>query len=117
MKIINDIKYSDYHECMLDIYLPNSNKFCVFIYFHGGGLEVGDKSEGGIMAEYLAEHNIAVISANYRMYQNAKYPDFITDAAECVSWVCSNIKNYGECKKNIYRRKFCRWIYFTDALF
>ncbi len=99
MKIINNVSYSDYPECILDIYLPESNEFSVFIYFHGGGFEEGDKNQGNVMAEYLVKHNVAVISANYRMYPNAKYPDFIIDAAECVSWVYSNIKNYGVCEK------------------
>lgn len=99
MKLVNDIRYSDYPECILDIYLPECNEFSVFIYFHGGGFEEGDKTQGKIMAEYLVKHNVAVVSANYRMYPDAKYPDFIIDAAACVSWVYSNIKNYGICDK------------------
>lgn len=101
MKIINDIKYSEYEECLLDIYLPNSESFSVFIYFHGGGLQSGDKEEARIMAEYLLDKNVAVVSANYRMYPEAEYPDYIIDAAECVSWVFSNISQYGKCN-NIY---------------
>jgi len=101
MNVINDIKYSEYKECLLDIYLPDSKSFCVFIYFHGGGLESGDKAEAQVIAEYLTEKKVAVVSANYRMYPKSKYPDYITDAAECVSWVFSNINNYGTCD-NIY---------------
>ena len=41
MRLIKDICYSNYSECLLDIYLPESEKFCVFVYFHGGGLEGG----------------------------------------------------------------------------
>ena len=45
MKVIRDICYSTIgHECnFLDMYLPECEEFPVFIYFHGGGFEVGDK--------------------------------------------------------------------------
>ena len=97
MNVIKNINYSEYEECMLDIYLPDSKSFSVFVYFHGGGLESGNKTVAQVLAEYLTEKNIAVVSANYRMYPKSKYPDYIVDAASCVSWVFSNINNYGKC--------------------
>ena len=98
MRLIKDICYSNYSECLLDIYLPESEKFCVFVYFHGGGLEKGDKTDVKVFAEYLVKNNVAVVSANYRMYPNAKYPEYILDSAKCVSWVFENISNYGKCE-------------------
>ena len=97
MKKIENIKYSDCPECLLDIYLPDSEKFSTFVYFHGGGLENGDKTDANVLAEYLVKHNVAVVSANYRMYPKAKYPDYIEDAAKCVCWTIENIKDYGSC--------------------
>ena len=101
MKIIKDIIYSECKNCQLDVYLPESDKFSTLVYFHGGGLINGDKNEAAILSEYLVKHNVAVVSANYRMYPDAKFPEYIEDAAECVSWVFSNIKKYGNCE-NIY---------------
>lgn len=99
MKIIKDIVYGNFNECKLDIYLPENDKFNVFVYFHGGGLEAGDKSDAEVLAEYLVKKNTAVVSANYRMYPSAVFPEYITDAARCISWVFDNIKNYGKCDK------------------
>jgi dipeptidyl aminopeptidase/acylaminoacyl peptidase len=45
---------------------------------------------------FLANNGIAVISANYRMYPNAMYPEFIEDAAKAVAWTKENISNYGK---------------------
>lgn len=98
MKIIKDISYAEYDECQLDIYLPDNDLFSVFVYFHGGGLESGDKIEANVLAKYLVKHNIAVVSANYRMYPSAKFPEYVEDAAKCVSWTIENINNYGSCK-------------------
>lgn len=100
MKVIENICYSSIgHENQkLDLYLPESEEFSVFVYFHGGGFENGDKAAGE-MSGYLAEHNIALVSANYRMYPNASYPDFVKDAAAVVGWVHKNIGEYGNCTK------------------
>ncbi len=82
-------------DSVLDIYLPEQESCkALLIYFHGGGLEEGDKAdEKGIYME-LASKGIAVVSANYRMYPNAQYPQYIEDAAEAVAWSMTNVKNY-----------------------
>ena len=99
MKVINDITY--FKENKLDIYLPDKNCFSTVIYFHGGGIVGGDKQEYREHGEFLAERGICFVSANYSLYPNTEFPLFIEDAAECVNWVYSNIKNYGKCN-NFY---------------
>lgn len=96
VKKIKDVEFA--HGLKLDIYVPDA---CVstFIYFHGGGLESGDKSDAAVFADVLAEKGIAVVSANYRMYPDAAYPDFIEDAAAAVAWVYYNADLYGLSKK------------------
>ena len=76
--------------------MPACDEFPVFLYFHGGGIETGDKSDQKNLFEYMVSHGVAVVSANYRMYPNAKYPDFLEDAADAVAWVFENIGNYGK---------------------
>ncbi len=71
----------------------------MFVYFHGGGLERGDKSRKAFFAQYLASHGIAVVSANYRLYPNAKYPDFIYDIAQAVAWAYKYMKEELGCDK------------------
>jgi len=71
------------------------------VFFHGGGLESGDKSSDIHVYKHLVNNGIAVATANYRTYPDAKYPQFIEDAASAVNWVFSNIENYGNCN-NIY---------------
>ena len=95
MKIIKDVIYSD--GLALDIYLPETKSFKALIYIHGGGLEAGSKEDAAPFAPYLAKRGIATFSVNYRMYPTARYPEFIEDCAKAVSWVKSNVKNYGEC--------------------
>ena len=98
MKSYKDIPYkkTDLNECILDVHLPDADVFPVYIYFHGGGLESCDKvAEGNAFIKPLVNKGVAVVSANYRMYPNAAYPDFICDAAAAVAWALEHMKEYG----------------------
>lgn len=92
---MKNISYGTHPEQILDIYLPENNTFPVFIFFHGGGLKKGDKAKEAHIYERLVLGGIAVVSANYRMYPSARYPDFIEDAALAVNWVFKNMTSYG----------------------
>ena len=70
------------------------NQFPVFIYFHGGGIESGDKKFETKMCKTLTGNNIAVVCANYRLYKSAKYPEFLLDCASAVAWTKNNIGEY-----------------------
>lgn len=95
MKKIIDIEYGRDEMQKLDIYLPDADSCPVFLYFHGGGLECGDRKCDAGLYEYLVSNGIAVVSAEYRMYPNAKYPDFLEDAAAATAWVLDHIREYG----------------------
>ena len=97
MKLLKDICYSKETKQCLDIYLPDCDEFKTFVYFHGGGIESGDKSDVFHFCTYLAERGIAAVSVNYRMYPDAKYPEFLLDVAESVAWTFKNIGGYGKC--------------------
>ena len=84
---------------LLDLHLPECGEFDLFVYFHGGGLCEGERGGVEVFAKTLAEHNIATATVEYRMYPNAKFPDFIEDCAESVRWLKDNISNYGKCNR------------------
>lgn len=100
MKTIENVFYSKEEDKnrVLNIYLPDIENFPVFVYFHGGGLQSGTH-EYEILGKYLTARGMALVSVQYRMYPEAKYPDFIEDAAEAVSWTLNNINQYGRCEK------------------
>lgn len=95
MKTFTDICYCETHKQYLDIHLPECKNFPVFIYFHGGGLESGDKAKQQALYSFLADHGVAVVAPNYRMYPTAHYPDFLVDSAKAVAWTFENIGTYG----------------------
>ena len=98
MKNHLNICYDESTGQLLDIYLPEADTFPVFVYIHGGGLIKGDKTIVEYFAQYVTERGIALVSVNYRMYPDAKYPDFLTDSAVAVAWAYRNMGQYGTVK-------------------
>lgn len=85
--------------CKLDIQYPtNKKEFATLVWFHGGGLEGGEKH---FPKEFLNQ-GYAVITVNYRLSPRAKNPAYIEDAAEAVAWIFENIERFGGSKDKIY---------------
>ncbi len=96
--IVKDIAYSEHKACMIDFYIPKTKDKCpVLIYFHGGGLNSGNRQDENILLRLATEYGIAVATADYRMYPEAKFPDFIEDSADAVKFV----KNYNQ-KRSLF---------------
>lgn len=97
MRVYKDISYAGDGERLIDLYLPEGECSALFLFFHGGGLVEGSR-DLGIMpsfAEDMTNAGFGVASAEYRMYPEAKYPDFIEDAALAVSFVKDGLGKYG----------------------
>lgn len=65
MKTLIGIRYN--HRNRLDAYIPETERFPCIVWFHGGGLEGGDKAEGAGsgLAERFVRAGYAFVSANY----------------------------------------------------
>ena len=97
MKSYCDLEYKD--NLYLDLYIPETDTFDLFVYFHGGGLCSGDRKGVDVFSKTLAERNIATASVEYRMYPEAKFPDFIEDCAYAVHWLKEHISKWGKCNR------------------
>lgn len=115
MNCIKNMVYGsqDPESQVLDLYLPEEECSDLLIYFHGGGLEAGDKEVPTVIR--LTEYGKAVISANYRMYPKAVYPQFIEDAAAVVQWAREHIGSYKPVK-NIFVSGSSAGAYLTAML-
>ena len=87
----------------LDIFMPKqSSDVPIVIYFHGGALQRGDKSQAEGLAAQLTERGIGVVSANYRLSPQVMHPAHVEDAAEAVAWAYRNIKAFGGDRNRLY---------------
>ena len=96
MRTYFDIPYVENASQMqlLDMYLPDQDGFETVIWFHGGGIKQGSRKKP-FYAESFVERGYGFVSVEYRMYPEAKFPDFIEDAAASVAYVLDKIKEYG----------------------
>lgn len=111
--------------CRLDIFMPDRKvaSIPVIVYFHGGGLSSGDKSEGwadwsnNFGYSFLKE-GVCMVMVNYRLSgkHGVKWPDYLQDAAAAVAWVSKNIGQYGADKESIFVAGFSAGGYITHML-
>ena len=103
MRVFKDITYKSDDACKLDLYLPDEDGFETIVWFHGGGLENGDKQQAERFVSAIIDAGYGFVSANYRMYTSgAKFPEFLFDAASAVAFVKENIEAYGGQKDKLY---------------
>lgn len=85
--------------CRLDLEYPVGKEgFATLVWFHGGGLEGGEKH----IPAQLAGRGYAVAAVNYRLSPRAQNPAYTEDAAEAVAWVFEQIAQYGGDPGRIY---------------
>ncbi|MBQ6166678.1 MAG: alpha/beta hydrolase [Muribaculaceae bacterium] len=95
---VNDISYTQktdsysLQRLKLDVYHPaDGTGHPVVVWFHGGGLEGGNKE----IPQSLKEKSIVVVGVNYRLLPQVTVKEILDDAAEAVAWVFGHIANYG----------------------
>ena len=102
---VNDIPYTAsadtyaLERCKLDVYYPTNQKDApVVVWFHGGGIEGGNKH----IDQELKNSGLVVVAANYRLLPKAKIDDILDDAAAAVAWTYKNIEKYGGSHRKIF---------------
>jgi len=95
---VNDISYSgktdaySLERLKLDVYHPEGEADRpVVVWFHGGGLEGGNKE----IPAQLKEKDMVVVGVNYRLLPRVTVKETLDDAAEAVAWVFNHIAEYG----------------------
>jgi hypothetical protein len=104
-KRVNDIAYSQEdnayakERCKLDVYYPTDKKDVpVVVWFHGGGIEAGEK----YIDNELLDAGYTVIAANYRLLPKATIDEVLDDAAAAVAWAFKNAEKYNGSKRKIF---------------
>jgi len=88
----NEFSYAKHPRCNLSVHAkPGLKNAPVLVWFHGGGLAVGDKS--AYPTEFTNE--MVVVTANYRFLREAKVEEIWDDAAKAVDWAFRNAEKFG----------------------
>jgi len=101
-----------YRPLAADAYVPAGGARVACVYLHGGGWRVGSRREGpgrpgaGSARLFLraAERGLAVISADYRLSGEARFPAQLHDVSAACAWVVEQGPDLG-----IDVRRLCLW--------
>ena len=99
-KLTPDVPYvEDGHKRqVLDIYTSDTaadGQLPVMFWIHGGGWQVGDKSDVAMKPKVLTERGYIFVSTNYRLLPDVEMETLIRDVAKSLGWVHKNIDQYG----------------------
>jgi acetyl esterase/lipase len=91
------VAYGDGPRKKLDVYTPKDLKSTapVLFFIYGGGWNHGDRGDYQFVGNAFASRGFVVVIADYRLYPDVKYPDFLDDCAQALRWTQDNIVRYG----------------------
>jgi acetyl esterase/lipase len=92
-----DLSYADGPRHGIDVYAPRTapDAAPVVVFFYGGGWEDGDRDMYRFVGATLAANGVVAMIPDYRVYPEARFPDFIQDGARAVAWARQHAAVYG----------------------
>jgi len=93
-----DLQYGTLACQQLDLYLPDEGggPFPVLLYVHGGGWTIGSRRECALnMILGVLQKGWAIAVPEYRLAQQAKFPEFIYDVKTSIRFLRANAGKYG----------------------
>lgn len=106
-KLTADVPYVEngHERHVLDIYTsekPAEENLPVMFWIHGGGWQVGDKSDVALKPKVLIERGFVFVSTNYRLLPDVTMDVLTRDVATSLGWVHRNIGKYGGDPQRIF---------------
>lgn len=96
IKLTHSIAYAERARHRLDVCRPvDAVAAPVVVFFYGGAWRRGNKELYRYVAKALARRGYVAVLPDYRIYPEARYPDFLEDGAQVVRWVKDNIARFG----------------------
>jgi acetyl esterase/lipase len=96
-RVQRDIPYGDKPRQKFDLYLPKvfTPPAPVVLFFYGGAFRAGRKEEYRVVGEALASKGIITVVADYRIFPEGHFPDFLEDGARALASVHARIAEFG----------------------
>jgi acetyl esterase/lipase len=86
--VTRDLAYGTDPRQKLDVYQPRAAaRAPLVVFFYGGSWNAGERGDYRFVGEALAARGIVVAIADYRLYPEVTYPEFLNDSARAVAWV------------------------------
>ena len=105
-KLQTAVAYGSLQRQQLDIYRPAAlapaGGWPVVVFFYGGSWNSGERADYQFVGEALASRGILTVVADYRLYPQVRYPDFLIDSASALGWGLDNAAHLGGNPKRVF---------------
>ena len=86
----------DGHRLPARLYAPNQDRLPVLLYFHGGGFTIGSIASHDILCRELSRlAGCAVVSVDYRLAPEFRFPIAVDDAWDATQWLATRAPELG----------------------
>ena len=90
----------------LDIYQPTASApaggWPTVVFFYGGSWNSGERADYKFVAEALAARGVLTLVADYRLYPEVRYPEFLRDSALALAWGFDHAARLGGDPKRVF---------------
>jgi len=102
-----DVAYGNQPRQKLDIYTPTSvarppTGWPVVVFFYGGSWNTGGRTQYQFLGEALAARGVLTLVADYRLYPEVRYPDFLIDSAQALAYGFNNAARLGGDPRRVF---------------
>lgn len=101
-----DVAYGKQPRQKLDIYTPTATRpatgWPVVVFFYGGSWNTGARTDYQFVAEALAGRGVLTLVADYRLYPEVRYPDFLSDSAQALAYGFDQAARLGGDPKRVF---------------
>jgi len=101
-----DIAYGALPRQRLDIYRPTgvapAGGWPVVVFFYGGSWNSGERAQYRFVGAALASRGVLVLVADYRLYPEVRYPDFLADSAQALAWGLGHAASLGGNPRRVF---------------
>ncbi|WOI44692.1 alpha/beta hydrolase [Acidovorax sp. BLS4] len=100
------VAYGTLPRQQLDIYRPKTTApaagWPVAVFFYGGSWNSGERGDYLFLGEALAARGVLTMVADYRLYPEVRYPEFLQDSALAVAYGLDHAAQWGGDPKRVF---------------
>ena len=105
-RLNENVAYGTLDRQKLDVYTPTSTAppggWPLVVFFYGGSWNTGARAEYRFVATALAARGVLTLVADYRLYPEVRYPEFLNDSAQALAWGLEQAARLGANPKRVF---------------
>jgi len=106
-RVDRGVAYGPLARQSLDVYTPTAaaappDGWPVVVFFYGGSWNSGERADYAFVGSALASNGVLTLVADYRLYPEVRYPEFLRDSALALAWGFDQAARLGGDPKRVF---------------